>query len=177
MNAVVSPGSSEKATEQAFFESQKLPSQKRGMTFQALFYRQLHHVTARIHDTENLEQIMLEASQDICKLLNADRLTLYAVNEDQTAIVSKIKTGLNSSSDLKLPISPQSIAGYVAFSRKSLNLPDVYDDEALKQIHPALTFLKVVDKRSGYRTKQMLVAPLGGRHPAWRIAGHQQQKR
>lgn len=160
MSAVLPTGSSEKASEQAFFESQKLPSQKRGMTFEALFYRQLHHVTARIHDTENLEQIMLEASQDICKLLNADRLTLYAVNEDQTAIVSKIKTGLNSSSDLKLPISPQSIAGYVAFSRKLLNLPDVYDDEALKQIHPALTFLKVVDKRSGYRTKQMLVAPI-----------------
>ena len=160
MNAVVSPSASEKTTEQAFFDSQKLPSKKRGMTFEALFYRQLHHVTARIHDTENLEQIMLEASQDICKLLNADRLTLYAVNEDQTAIVSKIKTGLNSSSDLKLPISPQSIAGYVAFSRKSLNLPDVYDDDALKQIHPSLTFLKVVDKRSGYRTKQMLVAPI-----------------
>jgi type II secretory ATPase GspE/PulE/Tfp pilus assembly ATPase PilB-like protein len=160
MSAVTTPGASDKASEQAFFESQKQPSQKRGMTFEALFYRQLHHVTARIHDTENLEQIMLETSQDICKLLNADRLTLYAVNEDQSAIVSKIKTGLNSSSDLKLPISPQSIAGYVAFSRSSLNLTDVYDDEALKQIHPALTFLKVVDKRSGYRTKQMLVAPI-----------------
>ena len=153
MNAVVSP-------EQAFFDSQKLPSQKRGMTFEALFYRQLHHVTARIHDTENVEQIMLEASQDICKLLNADRLTLYVVNDDRSAIVSKIKTGLNSSSDLKLPVSPQSIAGYVAFSGKSLNLPDVYDEDALKLIHPQLTFLKVVDKRSGYRTKQMLVAPI-----------------
>ena len=52
MSAVVSTGATEKATEQAFFESQKLPSQKRGMTFEALFYRQLHHVTARIHDTE-----------------------------------------------------------------------------------------------------------------------------
>jgi type II secretory ATPase GspE/PulE/Tfp pilus assembly ATPase PilB-like protein len=153
MNAVVSP-------EQAFFDSQKLPSQKRGMTFEALFYRQLHHVTARIHDTENVEQIMLEASQDICKLLNADRLTLYVVNEDRSAIVSKIKTGLNSSSDLKLPISPQSLAGYVAFSGKSLNLPDVYDEDALRLIHPQLTFLKVVDKRSGYRTKQMMVAPI-----------------
>ena len=40
MNAVVAPGASEKASEQAFFESQKLPSQKRGMTFEALFYRQ-----------------------------------------------------------------------------------------------------------------------------------------
>ena len=154
------PPASERNSEQAFFESQKLPAEKRGTTFEALFYKQLQHVTARIHETDNLEQIMLEASQDICKLFNADRLTLYAVNEDQSAIVSKIKTGLNSSRDLKLPITPQSIAGYVAFSKQLLNLPDVYDDEALKQIHPALTFLKEVDNRSGYRTRQMLVAPI-----------------
>ena len=160
MNAVLKPAAGEKSAEQAFFENQKLPPEKRGITFEALFYKQLHNVTARIHDTENLEQIMLEASQDICRLLNADRLTLYAVNEDRTAIVSKVKTGLNSSRDLKLPISPQSLAGYAAFSRQQLNLVDVYDDEALKQIHPSLTFLKEVDKRSGYRTRQMLVAPI-----------------
>jgi len=160
MSAVMKPLIAEKNSEQVFFESQKLPPEKRGMTFEALFYKQLQHVTARIHETENLEQIMLEASQDICKLFNADRLTLYVVNEDQTSIVSKVKTGLNSSRDLKLPITPQSIAGYVAFSQQLLNLPDVYDEEALKQIHPALTFLKEVDKRSGYRTRQMLVAPI-----------------
>src|SRR5450830_1712480 len=131
-----------------------------GMTFEALFYKQLQHVTARIHETDNIEQIMLEASADICKLFNADRLTLYVVNEEQTAIVSKVKTGLNSSRDLKLPISPQSIAGYVAFSHMLVNLPDVYDDESLKTIHPALSFLKEVDKRSGYRTRQMMVAPI-----------------
>jgi type II secretory ATPase GspE/PulE/Tfp pilus assembly ATPase PilB-like protein len=160
MNAAAPSVVPENASENAFFESQKLPSKKRGVTFEALFYRQLQQVTARIHDTENLEQIMLEASQDICKLLNADRLTLYAVNEDHSAIVSKIKTGLNSTSDLKLPISPQSIAGYAAFSKTSLNLPDVYDEEALRKIHPSLTFLQQVDKRSGYRTRQMLVAPI-----------------
>lgn len=161
MSAVLKPPAPEQRnSEQAFFDSQKLPPEKRGITFEALFYKQLHNVTARIHDTENLEQIMLEASQDICKLLNADRLTLYAVNEDRTAIISKVKTGLNSSRDLKLPISPQSLAGYAAFSRQQLNLADVYDDDTLKQIHPALTFLKEVDKRSGYRTRQMLVAPV-----------------
>ena len=144
----------------AVIEPPKIPSVKRGMTFEALFYKQLQHVTARIHETENIEQIMLEASSDICKLFNADRLTLYVVNDDRTAIISKVKTGLNSSRDLKLPITPQSIAGYAAYSGKLLNLPDVYDDEALKQIHPALTFLKEVDKRSGYRTRQMLVAPI-----------------
>jgi len=138
----------------------KLVADSSGMTFEALFYKQLQHVTARIHETENIEQIMLDASPDICKLFNADRLTLYVVNEDQNAIVSKVKTGLNSSRDLKLPISPQSVAGYVAYSRQMVNLPDVYNDEDLKKIHPQLTFLKEVDKRSGYRTRQMMVAPI-----------------
>ena len=160
MRAAQKTPASDKTSEQAFLESQKLSPDKRGVTFEVLFYRQLQHVTARIHETENVEQIMLEVSQDICKLLNADRLTLYAVSEDQTAIVSKLKTGLSINRELKLPISPQSLAGYAAHSRQMLNVSDVYDDAALKQIHPALTFLKEVDKRSGYRTKQMLVAPI-----------------
>jgi len=145
---------------QAFFDSQQLPPDKRGVTFEALFFRQLQLVTTKIHETENLDQIMLEVSQDICKLFNADRLTLYAVSDDRQAIISKIKTGLNTAKDLKLPISPQSIAGFVAHSKQMVNIPDVYDDEALKRIHPHLTFLKEVDKRSGYRTKQMMVVPI-----------------
>ncbi|HVE53872.1 MAG TPA: ATPase, T2SS/T4P/T4SS family [Ramlibacter sp.] len=149
-----------KDSEQEFLNSQQLPPDKRGISFEALFYRQLQAVTTRIHATENIDEIMLEASQDICKLFNADRLTLYAVSEDRTAIVSKVKTGLNTSRDLKLPISAQSIAGYVAHSRELVNIADVYDDEALKRIHPSLSFLKEVDKRSGYRTKQMLVVPV-----------------
>lgn len=146
--------------EDEFFDSQMLPPQERGVTFEALYFRQLQLVTNRIHETENIDQIMLEASQDICKLFNADRLTLYAVNEDRSAIISKIKTGLNTSRDLKLPISAQSIAGYVAMARQMVNISDVYDDSALKRIHPNLSFLQEVDKRSGYRTKQMLVAPV-----------------
>ena len=128
--------------------------------FEVLFYRQLQQVTTRIHETDDLDQLMLEASQDICRLLNADRLTLYAVGEEGNTIVSKVKTGLNTSRDLKLPLSPQSIAGYVGLSRSTVNISDVYDSDELKQIDPRLSFLSEVDRRSGYRTKQMLVAPI-----------------
>ena len=71
MSAVLKPGAADRSSEQAFYESQKLPADKRGLTFEALFYKQLQQVTARIHDTENLDQIMLDVSPDICKLLNA----------------------------------------------------------------------------------------------------------
>ena len=150
----------EHSDSQAFFDSQQLPPDKRGVSFETLFYKELQRVTTKIHETENIEQIMLESSRDICKLLNADRLTLYAVNDERTAIISKIKTGLNTASDLKVPISTQSIAGYVAHSKQMVNIVDAYDDEALKKIHPNLTFLKAVDARSGYRTKQMMVMPI-----------------
>jgi len=148
------------AVEPSFAEQQKLPASLRGPTFEAQFYRRLQAVAARIHDTDNLDQLLLDVSQDICQLFNAERLTLYAVSKDQTAIISKIKTGLTSSQELRLPISPQSIAGYVALSKQLLNLRDVHDEEALRRIHPDLTFLKTVDKRSGYRTRQLLVAPI-----------------
>ena len=124
------------------------------------FFKNLQAVTNKIHATSNIEEIMLELSQDICALFNADRLTIYAVSEDRSAIVSKIKTGLNSFKDLKLPISDQSVAGYVALQRQVVNVRDVYDEEELKAISPNLRFLQEVDRRTGYRTKQMLVSPI-----------------
>ncbi len=124
------------------------------------FFKNLQTVTNKIHATSNIDEIMLELSQDICSLFNADRLTVYAVNEDKSAIVSKVKTGLNSFKDLKLPIADQSIAGYVALARKIINLRDVYDDAELKSHHSSLRFLQEVDKRTGYRTQQMLVGPI-----------------
>ncbi len=124
------------------------------------FFKNLQAVTNKIHATSNIDEIMLELSQDICALFNADRLTIYAVGEDKASIVSKVKTGLNSFKDLRLPIADQSIAGHVALARKTVNIKDVYDEAELKVINPQLRFLQEVDKRTGYRTKQMLVGPI-----------------
>ncbi len=124
------------------------------------FQKQLQLVTNKIHATSNIDEIMLEVSADVCQLFNADRLTIYSMGEDKQSIVSKVKTGLNSFKDLKLPIAEHSIAGYVALSRKLANIKDVYDEVELKAINPNLRFLQEVDKRTGYRTKQQLVAPI-----------------
>ncbi|MEI7430842.1 MAG: GspE/PulE family protein [Betaproteobacteria bacterium] len=124
------------------------------------FFKNLQQVTNKIHATNNIDEIMLEMSQDICNLFDSDRLTIYALSEDKLSIVSKVKTGLNSFKDLKLPISEQSVAGYVAATRKSVNIRDVYDEVELGAYSPNMQFLKEVDKRTGYRSKQMLVAPI-----------------
>jgi type II secretory ATPase GspE/PulE/Tfp pilus assembly ATPase PilB-like protein len=124
------------------------------------FQKQLQAVTNKIHATNNIDEIMLEVSADVCALFNADRLTIYSMGEDKQSIVSKVKTGLNSFKDLKLPIAEHSIAGYVALAKKTVNIKDVYDDAELRGLNPNLRFLQEVDKRTGYRTKQMLVSPI-----------------
>ena len=124
------------------------------------FQKQLQAVTNKIHATSNIDEIMLEVSADICALFNADRLTIYSVGEDKQSIVSKVKTGLNSFKDLKLPIAEHSIAGYAALAKKTVNIKDVYDDAELRALNANLRFLQEVDKRTGYRTKQMLVTPI-----------------
>jgi type II secretory ATPase GspE/PulE/Tfp pilus assembly ATPase PilB-like protein len=124
------------------------------------FQKQLQAVTNKIHATSNIDEIMLEVSADVCVLFNADRLTIYSVGEDRQSIVSKVKTGLNSFKDLKLPIAEHSIAGYVALAKRTVNIRDVYDENELRALNPNLRFLQEVDKRTGYRTKQMLVAPI-----------------
>jgi type II secretory ATPase GspE/PulE/Tfp pilus assembly ATPase PilB-like protein len=139
--------------------SQQAPAQT-DVGARLAFQKQLQAVTNKIHATNNIDEIMLEVSADVCALFNADRLTIYSVGEDKQSIISKVKTGLNSFKDLKLPIAEHSIAGYVALAKKTANLKDVYDEGELRALNANLRFLQEVDKRTGYRTKQMLVAPI-----------------
>src|SRR5215510_6240152 len=89
------------------------------------FQQKLQTVTNKIHATKNLDEIILELSQELCNLFNADRLTIYLTSEDKGSIVSKVKTGLNSFKDIKLPISEASVAGFVAHNKRMINLRDV----------------------------------------------------
>lgn len=124
------------------------------------FFRNLQRVTNRIHAADNIDEIVVEMSEDICELFHCDRLTIYLVSDDRQHIVSKLKTGLTSYRDIRLPISEQSVAGHVAISGKVINIRDVYDDRELASFSPRLRFLKDVDQRTGYRSKQMLAAPI-----------------
>ena len=124
------------------------------------FFKKLQTVTTKIHATNNLDEIMLDLGMEFCDLFHCDRFTLYAMDHEKDYIVSKVKTGLTTFRDLKLAVTPASIAGYVAQSRKTVNITDVYDDAELARLSPELRFQRGVDQRTGYRTRQMLVAPL-----------------
>jgi len=139
---------------------QSKPASHENLADKLSFQQKLQAVTNKIHATKNIDEIILELSQELCSLFNADRLTIYLASEDRGSIVSKVKTGLNSFKDIKLPVNEQSIAGFVATNKRVVNIRDVYDDVELKSYSPQLNFLKAVDAKTGYRTKQMLVAPV-----------------
>ncbi|MDO9101896.1 MAG: ATPase, T2SS/T4P/T4SS family [Candidatus Nitrotoga sp.] len=135
---------------------------------QLVFTKNLNHVISNIHDhviskintAYNFDEIMLGVSKNICTTLNADRLTIYSLDKDKATLISKVKTGANLVKDLKLRITEQSFAGYVALHKKILNIADVYDEKELASHSTSLRFLQDVDKRTGYRTKQALVVPI-----------------
>jgi type II secretory ATPase GspE/PulE/Tfp pilus assembly ATPase PilB-like protein len=124
------------------------------------FQRRLQAISTRIHATANLDQIMLDLGLDFCDLFDSDRFTLYVVTPEQDALLAKVKTGLSSFRDLKLPIGPGSVAGFVARTRQTVNIADVYDEAELQRLSPNLRFQRGVDQKTGYRTREMLVAPL-----------------
>ena len=46
------------------------------------FSKKLQVVTNRIHSTQNVDEIILDVSKDICQLFEADRMTVYITSED-----------------------------------------------------------------------------------------------
>lgn len=122
--------------------------------------KRLQAVINKVHAANDIDEIMLEVSKDICALFNADRLTIYSLNDDKSFFVSRVKAGLDSFQDLKIPVTENSVIGFSGLQKKVINIEDVYNKSELKKINPALVFSHDVDKRTGYRTKQMLAAPI-----------------
>lgn len=122
--------------------------------------KRLQAVINKVHAANDIDEIMLEVSKDICALFNADRLTIYSLNDDKSFFVSRVKAGLDSFQDLKIPVTETSVIGFSGLQKKVINIEDVYNKSELKKINPALVFSHDVDKRTGYRTKQMLAAPI-----------------
>ncbi len=96
---------------------------------------------------KTLQSVMEEARQ----LMQADRSTLWLIDEDSGELWSKVKSGDGKSLvELRIP-SNTGIAGHVATTGESLNIPDAYQDPR---------FSPDADKRTGYRTRNILCMPV-----------------
>jgi len=98
-----------------------------------------------------LDQILEAFTLKIGQILQADRTTIFLVDEDKEQLWSKIATGDDDQrSEIRIPLTA-GIAGHVASTGSPLNIPDAYG-------HPM--FNPDVDFRTGYRTSNILCMPI-----------------
>jgi type II secretory ATPase GspE/PulE/Tfp pilus assembly ATPase PilB-like protein len=123
------------------------------------FSKRLNFITNKINSSKDIDDILINLREDILSLFDADRLTIYVVDGISKEIFSRFKTG-EEINEIRVPINNTSIAGYSAKSGKMANIRNAYDYDELKRINHELTFDRSWDEKTGYNTKQVLVAPI-----------------
>jgi type II secretory ATPase GspE/PulE/Tfp pilus assembly ATPase PilB-like protein/GAF domain-containing protein len=119
----------------------------------------LHRISQAIHSAKNIDEILIELKESILNLFEAQAITIYAVDGEKNEIFSKIKSG-DHINEIRVPISPVSIAGWVASHENSVNVSDVYNEQELQSFNPDLKFDSSWDKKSGSITKSVLGYPM-----------------
>lgn len=124
-----------------------------------ILLKKIQEITNRIYSAQNVRQIIVDLKDSILNLFNAHSMTIYAVDRQKNEIYSFVLSGAKLN-EIRLPINNNSIAGYVAQNKKLVNIADAYDEEELKRIDPQLSFDPSWDRRSGFRTRQVLCCPI-----------------
>lgn len=134
-------------------------SREASLEQQLLFQKRLNNITNKIHSARNTNDILLNLQNEILSLFEADRITIYVVDGVNKQIVSRFKTGTEVA-EIRVPIHNSSISGFCAASGKVVNIVNAYDKNELRRINPELGFNKSWDQKTGYRTTQVLAAPI-----------------
>jgi type II secretory ATPase GspE/PulE/Tfp pilus assembly ATPase PilB-like protein len=121
--------------------------------------KQLQDITNQINAAQNIKQILVDLKDGILTLFGAHAVTIYVVDKVKNEIYSMFLAGTQIR-EIRVPISYRSIAGYVANTGNGVNIADAYDTNKLKSIHKDLTFDVSWDKKTGFRSKEILAAPI-----------------
>jgi type II secretory ATPase GspE/PulE/Tfp pilus assembly ATPase PilB-like protein len=140
-------------------EAESPVSREKSLEEQLKFQKRLNNITNKIHSAKDTNDILLNLQGEILSVFDADRITIYVVDGAKKQIVSRFKTG-EEVAEIRVPISNESISGYCAASGKIVNIINAYDDIELKRINPELRFNKSWDEKTGYKTTQVLAAPV-----------------
>jgi K+-sensing histidine kinase KdpD len=97
-------------------------------------------------EIDKLLGLILEAA---ARSINADRGTLYLIDQESNELWSKVAQGSNMV-EIRLPIG-KGLAGYVGKTGETVNIADAYKDPR---------FNPEIDKKSGYKTHNVLCMPM-----------------
>jgi HD-GYP domain-containing protein (c-di-GMP phosphodiesterase class II) len=121
----------------------------------------LHEVGRALASEQNLDRLLDLILTQARKLLAAEAGSIYLVAGEEDHRELLFAHTQNAKVNLpyhrfRMPISPDSMAGFVASTGQTLNIPDVH---ALAPDAP-YRFNDSFDRQAGYRTESMLVVPM-----------------
>ena len=97
----------------------------------------------------SLEHLLKTVAQEIKKVLDADRCTVFLLDRQRNELVSKVALGMGTQ-ELRFP-ADKGLAGYAAQMGEIINIKDAYQDER---------FNPDIDRETGYKTKTILCMPI-----------------
>ncbi|MBD2577412.1 GAF domain-containing protein [Oscillatoria sp. FACHB-1406] len=107
--------------------------------------------TSSLGQSLDLEATLKSVMEQARRLMKADRSTLFLLSKEKKELWTKVAKA-DGKTMLEIRISAnRGIAGYVASTGKTLNIPDAYEDPR---------FDPSTDKRTGYRTRSILCMPV-----------------
>ncbi|WP_438006066.1 GAF domain-containing protein [Sorangium sp. So ce321] len=109
----------------------------------------LRDVGLALGSTLDLDQLLALILNKITELLDADRATLYLLDEQRQRLLSRIVIGEEARA-IELPVGA-GIAGHVAKIGRTVRVKDAYRDRR---------FSRDWDDVTGYRTRSILAAPM-----------------
>lgn len=136
-------------------ESKELAAQKEKLSY----YKALNDIGNQIHSARDMDEILLNLTDQILSLFDAERITIYVVDGKKKEIYSRFKAG-PSPEEIRVPINNKSIAGYTANNAQLTNIVNAYDIHELSMINKDLSFDKSWDEKSKFSTKQILTVPI-----------------
>lgn len=111
----------------------------------------LGHVISSERDLDNILHIVRE---ETVKALDAERCTVFVYDRESNELWSRVASGIDGHEILRIPANT-GLAGYVLKLGEVLNIPDVYADPR---------FNKEVDRKTGYKTRNLLCMPIKDRN-------------
>lgn len=129
------------------------------MTTESPVKQLLHKITQVLSKHASLLDAFGELEPIMLKLFQAERISIFQRRRQHQDLVARFKSG-KSTVEIKVPISPLSIAGYVGLAQRPLVVADPYNAELLKSIHPRLRFNQKFDKDNNFKTRNILCMPI-----------------
>jgi tetratricopeptide (TPR) repeat protein len=107
-----------------------------------------------ISSERDLDSILNIVREETVKALDAERCTVFVFDRDTNELWSRVASGIDGHEILRIPANT-GLAGYVLKLGEVLNIPDVYADPR---------FNKEVDRKTGYKTRNLLCMPIKDRN-------------